>query len=170
MEEHKKVSKQIYFKQSNGILISLHICFIIANAITNHFFITILISTMYLLLKVELQFELKKLFLVSRRIILTGQLDHAHILFELCLFRNLAQCTLTPHPLSLFVCLIQSSVTVIPVNLHNLKPHRWTMQSFVNFTVTDLARSQGCLEKQNPPLSLNLVIWCAKIGPQTKKV
>ena len=61
MEEHKKVSKQIYFKQSNGILISLHICFIIANAITNHFFITILIPTMYLLLKVELQFELRTL-------------------------------------------------------------------------------------------------------------
>ena len=50
------------------------------------------------------------------------------------------------------------------------------------FTVTDLANScvtplfrhpqgsQGCLEKQNHPLSLNLVVWCAKIGPKTKKV
>ena len=49
-------------------------------------------------------------------------------------------------------------------------------------TVTDLANScvtppfrrpqgsQGCLEKQNYPLSLNLVVWCAKIGPKTKKL
>ena len=29
---------------------------------------------------------------------------------------------------------------------------------------------QGCLEKQNHPLSSNLVVWCAKIGPKTKKV
>ena len=29
---------------------------------------------------------------------------------------------------------------------------------------------QGCLEKQNYPLSLNLVVWCAKIGPKTKKL
>ena len=29
---------------------------------------------------------------------------------------------------------------------------------------------QGCPEKQNYPLSLNLVVWCAKIGPKTKKV
>ena len=27
--------------------------------------------------------------------------------------------------------------------------------------------SQGCLEKQNHPLSLNLVVWCAKIGPKS---
>ena len=25
---------------------------------------------------------------------------------------------------------------------------------------------QGCLEKQNCPLSLNFAVWCAKIGPQ----
>ena len=30
--------------------------------------------------------------------------------------------------------------------------------------------SQGCLEKQNHPLTWNLVVWCAKIGPKTKKV
>ena len=28
---------------------------------------------------------------------------------------------------------------------------------------------QGCLEKQNHPLSSNLVVWCTKIGPKTKK-
>ena len=28
---------------------------------------------------------------------------------------------------------------------------------------------QGCLEKQNYPLSLNLVVWCAKIGSKTQK-
>ena len=28
---------------------------------------------------------------------------------------------------------------------------------------------QRCLEKQNYPLSLNKVVWCAKIGPKTKK-
>ena len=49
-------------------------------------------------------------------------------------------------------------------------------------TVTDLANScatplfrrsqgfQGCLEKQNHPLSSNLVVWCSKIGPKTKKL
>ena len=30
--------------------------------------------------------------------------------------------------------------------------------------------SQGCLEKWNYPLSLNLVVWCAKIGLKTKKL
>ena len=30
--------------------------------------------------------------------------------------------------------------------------------------------SQGCLEKQNCPLSSNLVVWCAKIGPKTQKL
>ena len=51
-----------------------------------------------------------------------------------------------------------------------------------NYTLTDLANfcftplfwhpqgPQGCLEKQNHPLSSNLVVWCAKIGPKTKKV
>ena len=29
---------------------------------------------------------------------------------------------------------------------------------------------QGCLEKRNYPLSLNLVVWCAKIRPKTKKL
>ena len=29
---------------------------------------------------------------------------------------------------------------------------------------------QGCLEKQNYPLSLNLIVWCNKIGPKTKKL
>ena len=29
---------------------------------------------------------------------------------------------------------------------------------------------QGCLEKQNCPLSLNLAVWCAKIGPKTQKL
>ena len=29
---------------------------------------------------------------------------------------------------------------------------------------------QGCLEKPNYPLSSNLVVWCTKIGPKTKKV
>ena len=33
-----------------------------------------------------------------------------------------------------------------------------------------LHRLQGCLEKRNHPLSLNLVVWCAKIGPKTKKL
>jgi hypothetical protein len=29
---------------------------------------------------------------------------------------------------------------------------------------------QGCLEKPNYPLSSNLVVWCAKMGPKTKKI
>ena len=29
---------------------------------------------------------------------------------------------------------------------------------------------QGCLEKQNYPLSWNLAVWCAKIGPKTQKL
>ena len=33
-----------------------------------------------------------------------------------------------------------------------------------------LQGSQGCLEKQNYPLSSNLVVWCAKIGSKTKKL
>ena len=29
---------------------------------------------------------------------------------------------------------------------------------------------QGCLEKQSHPMSLNLVVWCAKIGSKAKKL
>ena len=29
---------------------------------------------------------------------------------------------------------------------------------------------QGCLENQNYPLSFNLVVWCSKTEPKTKKV
>ena len=29
---------------------------------------------------------------------------------------------------------------------------------------------QGCLEKRNCPLSLNLAVWCAKIGSKTQKL
>ena len=33
-----------------------------------------------------------------------------------------------------------------------------------------LSTVQGCLEKHNCPLSLNLAVWCAKIGPKTQKL
>ena len=29
---------------------------------------------------------------------------------------------------------------------------------------------KGCLEKRNYPLSSNLAVWCAKIGPKTQKL
>ena len=29
---------------------------------------------------------------------------------------------------------------------------------------------QGCLEKRNCPLSLNLAVWCDKIGPKTQEL
>ena len=49
-----------------------------------------------------------------------------------------------------------------------------TVTDLANSCVTPLFRrpqgSQGCLEKRNHPLSSNLVVWCAKIGPKTKKV
>ena len=49
-----------------------------------------------------------------------------------------------------------------------------TVTGLPNFGFTPLLwlpqGPQGCLEKQNYPLSSNLVIWCTKIGPQTKKV
>ena len=42
----------------------------------------------------------------------------------------------------------------------------------VSFQITPLLRCpqgpQGCLEKQNCPLSLNLAVWCAKIGPKLR--
>ena len=50
----------------------------------------------------------------------------------------------------------------------------YTVTDLSNSCVTPLFRrpqgSQGCLEKGNHPLSLNLVVWCAKIGSKTKKV
>ena len=49
-----------------------------------------------------------------------------------------------------------------------------TVTDLANFCATPLFRcpqgSQGCLEKRNYPLSSNLVVWCAKIGPKSKKV
>ena len=51
---------------------------------------------------------------------------------------------------------------------------KFTVTDLANFCVTPLFRrpqgSHGCLEKQNHPLSSNLVVWCTKIGPKTKKV
>ena len=61
-------------------------------------------------------------------------------------------------------------------------PEARTKHTPLLLTVTDLANScvtpyldppqgsQGCLEKWNHPLSLSLVVWCAKIGPKFKKV
>ena len=50
----------------------------------------------------------------------------------------------------------------------------YTVTNLANYCATPLFRrpqgSWGCLEKQNHPLSRNLVDWCAKIGPKTKKV
>ena len=44
----------------------------------------------------------------------------------------------------------------------------------VSFQITPLLRRpqgpQGCLEKRNCPLSSNLAVWCAKIGPKTQKL
>ena len=49
-----------------------------------------------------------------------------------------------------------------------------TVTGLANFGFTPLLwhpqGPQGCLEKQNYPLSSNLVVWSAKIGPKTKKV
>ena len=49
--------------------------------------------------------------------------------------------------------------------------HSWNI---FQIQITPLFRfpqgPQGCLDKQNYPLSLNLVVWCAKIGPKTKKL
>ena len=48
------------------------------------------------------------------------------------------------------------------------------MTDLANSCVNPLFRrsqgSQGCLVKWNHPLSWMLVVWCAKIGPKTKKL
>ena len=74
------------------------------------------------------------------------------------------------------VAILAAGICACEINLTNSK----TSQS--HFTVTNLAEScvtllfrcpkgsQGCLEKRNHPLSSNLVVWCTKIGPKTKKV
>ena len=50
---------------------------------------------------------------------------------------------------------------------------RVTMASLCSTAAPDCRNSQckgRCLERGNQPLSSNLVVWCAKIGPKTKKV
>ena len=46
--------------------------------------------------------------------------------------------------------------------------------TFFQIQITPLFRRpqgpQGCLEKRNHPLSSNLMVWCAKIGPKPKKL
>ena len=58
--------------------------------------------------------------------------------------------------------------------LYHLHSISYTVTNLANSCVTPLFRrpqdSQGCLEKWNHPLSSNLVVWCAKIGPKTKKL
>jgi hypothetical protein len=48
-----------------------------------------------------------------------------------------------------------------------------TVTDLANSCVTPLFRrpqgSQGCLEKQNHPLRLNLVVWCAKDWAQNQE-
>ena len=39
-----------------------------------------------------------------------------------------------------------------------------------NSTTLTPPGSPGCLEKRNCPLSSNLVVWCAKIGPKSLNV
>ena len=49
--------------------------------------------------------------------------------------------------------------------------HVSTVTESADFGFNQLLRCpqdpQGCLEKQNCPLSLNLVVWRAKIGPKS---
>ena len=59
--------------------------------------------------------------------------------------------------------------------MNNLFLHIFlTVTNLANYCVTPLFRrlqgSQVCLEKRNHPLSSNLVVWCTKIGPKTKKL
>ena len=58
--------------------------------------------------------------------------------------------------------------------LHAASVTLYTVTGLANFGFTPLLwhpqGSQGCLEKQNYPLSSNVVVWCAKIGPKTNKV
>ena len=68
-------------------------------------------------------------------------------------------------------CSCQQAV-VRDCHLSESKDTQWTDQLIlVSFQITPLLRHphgpQGCLEKQNCPLSLNLVVWCAKIGPKS---
>ena len=64
-------------------------------------------------------------------------------------------------------------------NLKKKKIARWCRHlknswNIFQIQITPLFRRpqgpNGCLEKQNYPLNLNLVVWCAKIGPKTKKL
>ena len=70
-----------------------------------------------------------------------------------------------------YICLL-FLVYKLAYKSHN--GYNYTMTDLANSCVTPLFRrpqgSQGCLEKRNYPLSLNLVVWFAKIGPKTKKV
>ena len=52
--------------------------------------------------------------------------------------------------------------------------HPQNSWNIVQIQITPLFRCpqgpHGCLVKRNHPLSLNLVVWCAKIVPKTKKL
>ena len=50
----------------------------------------------------------------------------------------------------------------------SLEDQHGSVQVSPNFN--SASPSERCLEKQNYPLRSNLVVWCAKIGPQTQKL
>ena len=65
---------------------------------------------------------------------------------------------------------------MLPLKLlvNNASMYRNTVTGSADFVfILLLRRPQGpqrCLEKQNYPLSWNLAVWCAKIGPKTQKL
>ena len=73
-----------------------------------------------------------------------------------------------------FSPILRKLLWILPIMFEKPRITKVTVTDLANFCVTPLFRcpqgSHGCLEKQNHPLSLNLVVWCAKIGPKTKKV
>ena len=61
---------------------------------------------------------------------------------------------------------VKKSASAAPLSQNS----RYIFQMQITLLLRRPQGPQGCLEKRNCPLSSNLAVWCAKIGPKTQKL
>ena len=81
------------------------------------------------------------------------------------MFENYAIVATQSDNITFYACKIIKGTSVF-----NLKKTAEILSNTNNSTTLTPPGPQGCLEKQNHPLSWNLVVWWAKIGYKTKKL
>ena len=93
-------------------------------------------------------------------------------------FENYAIVAMESDNVTFFQCKIIKVTSGLNLKKTNFfarwRQHPQNSWNIFQIQITPLFRRpqgpQGCLEKQNHPLNLNLVVWCAKIGLKSKRL